>query len=176
MPATCSVTFRRSSFEQLGGVPDGFDSQYEDQALIVKLLLFCTATVISDCLARYRQHPESLTHRARETGEYRPGKPHEARRVFLSWVLDHMREVGFDDPRVRRSIDAELAAPLSDPGGDASNALGQRLRSVLFQAAAVLPTRLADAIILRWWAWKRARVALRAARVNASSLARGQSN
>ena len=171
MPATCSITFRRHLFDQLGGVPDGFDSQYEDQALIVKLLLSCTATAISDCLARYRQHPESLTHRARETGEYRPGKPHEARRVFLAWVLNHMREVGIDDPRVRRAIDAELAAPLSDPGGDASGALRHSLRSTLFQAAALLPTRLADAIILRWWAWKRARVALRAARVSASSLA-----
>ncbi len=174
MPAPCSITFRRSSFEQLGGVPDGFDSQYEDQALIVKLLLACTATVISDCLARYRQHPESLTHRARETGEYRPGKPHEARRVFLAWVLNHMREVGIDDPRVRRTIVAELAAPVSDAGGDARTALRQALRGTLFQAAALLPTGLADAMVMRWWAWRRARVASRAARVDASSLARGQ--
>jgi hypothetical protein len=176
MPAICSITFRRHSFDQLGGVPDGFDSQYEDQALIVKLLLSCTATVISDCLARYRQHPESLTHRARQSGEFRPGKPHEARRVFLSWILSHMRELGIDDPLVRRAIDAELAAPLSGAGDYASSALVQRLRSTLFQAAALLPTSLADATILRWWAWKRARVAWRAARVNALLLGRGQSN
>ena len=168
MPATCSITFRRHSFEHLGGVPDGFDSQYEDQVLIVKLLLSCTAVVISDCLARYRQHPESLTHRARDTGEYRPGKPHEARRVFLSWVLKHMREVGIDDPRVRRAIGAELAAPLSGNAKGAREAWRQRLRSTLFHTAALLPTRLADAVILRWWAWRRARVVWQAAKIHAS--------
>jgi hypothetical protein len=77
MPAVCSITFRRQSIIELGGVPETFASQYEDQALIAKLLAELLRDGHRDCLARYRQHGESLTHRAMESGEYRPGRPHE---------------------------------------------------------------------------------------------------
>jgi hypothetical protein len=64
IPGICSITFRSEALARFGGIPEQFESQYEDQAMIAKLLLHYPCMVIDECLARYRQHAESLTHRA----------------------------------------------------------------------------------------------------------------
>ena len=89
MPGICSITFRRSVALEVGAIPPGFLDQYEDQALIAKLLLATACVVLSEHLAKYRQHAASLTARAQQRGDYRPGRPHQRRFEFLQWLRDY---------------------------------------------------------------------------------------
>lgn len=163
MPAVCSLTFRRDTIRELGGIPEQFNGLYEDQVLIAKLLLACSAIVIPDCLAIYRQHPESLTHLARREGTYRPGLQCDARQSYITWLAQYLRSQGINEPHLESVIEAEQA-PL--PGG----ALAYRVRLArkwLVQLALrtvgiVLPRSVADWLITTYWAKKRARVAQRA--------------
>ena len=148
--APCSITFRKQAVVELGGIPDQFTSQYEDQALIVKLLFSESAVVIHDCLARYRQHPESLTHRALKSGEYRPGLPHEQRRQFVRWVMDYAAECGVDEPALINAMAYELAEqPYNAAVVSEKTKLGLR-RAALFAANGILPRKTADWLIHRY--------------------------
>jgi hypothetical protein len=169
MPAVCSITFRRRALEELGGIPDDFISQYEDQAIIVKLLLNQSAWVIDDCLARYRQHEESLTFRARETGEYRPGQPHAERHRFIRWVMAYAAELGVDEPLLTGALSAELAA--GEHGLAAVRGAVKRAvrRAALLSANAVLPRRTVDRLIGWYLDRQRSRATDRAMR-NAAAI------
>lgn len=108
MPATCGITFRRDLALAAGGIPPEFLDQYEDQVLISQLLLKSRARVLDECLAKYRQHRNSLTARAKLSGEYRPGRAHEARFVFLRWLQDFSRREGIDDAILQRALHRQL--------------------------------------------------------------------
>jgi glycosyltransferase involved in cell wall biosynthesis len=169
MPAVCSITFRRQSITELGGVPEIFASQYEDQALICKLLLNRSAMVIEDCLARYRQHRESLTHRAMESGAYRPGRPHAEREQFIRWLLDYARSLGIDEPVLMNAIADELAAPRRRVAL-ALDAIRRWLRRALLMAAnAILPQSAVDRLI-RWYLERQRRTAARTAARHTSAI------
>ena len=150
IPAVCSITFRKQSINELGGIPEDFISQYEDQAIIVKLLLNESARVIEDCLARYRQHNESLTYRAQETGEYRPGQPHAERHRFIRWVIEYVGQLGLDQPVLTRALAAELEA--SEHGAEAALGAVKRAlrRGALLCANALLPRRMVHRLV-RWY-------------------------
>lgn len=92
MPTPNSITFDRQLALDLGAIPTRFTSQYEDQALIAKLMLAAAAVVLDAPLVKYRQHPESLTHRLQCSGEYRPGRPHEALFDYLEWLRGYVAE------------------------------------------------------------------------------------
>lgn len=92
MPGMCSVTFDRRLALELGAIPERFTSQYEDQALIAKLLLAAVTVVLEEPLVKYRQHAASLTHRLATTGEYRPGRAHPALFEYLQWLRDYTTE------------------------------------------------------------------------------------
>ena len=108
MPGICSVTFDRRLALDLGAIPEQFTSQYEDQALIAKLLLAAVAVVLEEPLVRYRQHAASLTHRLARMGEYRPGRPHAALFEYLRWLRDYAAECAPQfpelDPILRRRL------------------------------------------------------------------------
>jgi len=89
MPGMCSVTFDRRLALDLGAIPEHFTSQYEDQALIAKLMLAAVAVVLEEPLVSYRQHAASLTHRLARSGEYRPGRPHAALFEYLRWLREY---------------------------------------------------------------------------------------
>ena len=89
MPGMCSVTFDRRLALDLGAIPEHFTSQYEDQALIAKLMLAAVAVVLEEPLVNYRQHAASLTHRLARSGEYRPGRPHAALFEYLRWLREY---------------------------------------------------------------------------------------
>ncbi len=164
MPAVCSITFRRRFITELGGIPENFISQYEDQAIIVKLLLNESVLVIQDCLARYRQHPESLTHQAQKTGEYRTGQPHPERHQFIRWVMEYAAQLGLDEPMLARALATELE--LGERGMEAivgSLRRGLR-RGALLSANAILPRHTVDRLV-RWYLYRqRTRVEIRAMR------------
>jgi len=92
MPTPSSITFDRQLALDLGAIPERFVSQYEDQALTAKLMLAAPAVVLEAPLVRYRQHPESLTHRLASSGEYRPGRPHAAYFDYLRWLSEYVAE------------------------------------------------------------------------------------
>lgn len=147
MPAICSITFRRQSVIDLGGIPESFDSQYEDQALIVKLLMNCSCVVVEDCLVRYRQHAESLTHRAMAAGEYLPGRPHPQREKFIRWLMGYTASLGFDEPRLTAALTAELEARTRG-AALVLDALRRRMRrAALIAVKALLPRRAGERLI-----------------------------
>jgi GT2 family glycosyltransferase len=149
MPGICSITFRRDAVLELGGIPEQFHSQYEDQALIAKLLLHSPVMVLQDCLARYRQHPESLTFKARLTGEYRPGRPHAQRSMFVAWLLEYAHATGVAEPLLLQALSAELAEAGDEGHGRLAAGKKALRRLALITANAILPQRVADGII-RW--------------------------
>jgi glycosyltransferase involved in cell wall biosynthesis len=108
MPGVCSVTFDRRLALDLGAIPARFTSQYEDQALIAKLMLAAVAVVLDAPLVKYRQHAASLTHRLAAAGEYRPGRPHAALFEYLQWLRDYAAECAPQfpeiDPVLRRRL------------------------------------------------------------------------
>ena len=169
MPAVCSITFRRQSIIELGGVPEMFASQYEDQALIAKLLLNRSAMVIEDCLARYRQHAESLTHQAMESGAYRPGRPHAEREQFIRWLLDYARSLSIDEPVLMNALADELAAPRRH-FALALDAVRRRLRrALLLTANAILPQSAVDRLV-RWYLERQRKGAARTAARHTSAI------
>jgi glycosyltransferase involved in cell wall biosynthesis len=104
MPATCGITFRRDAALAAGPIPERFRDQYEDQVLIAQLLLTQPAVVLQDCLARYRQHPASLTAVARIQGAYRPGRAHEAQLRFADWLRGRCIAAGVHDPLLAAAL------------------------------------------------------------------------
>ena len=92
MPTPSSITFDRQLALDIGAIPERFTSQYEDQALIAKLMLVAIAVVLDTPLVESRQHEASLTHRLAASGEYRPGRPHAAYFDFLQWLRGYIAE------------------------------------------------------------------------------------
>jgi len=171
MPAVCSITFRRRDLEDLGAIPDIFVSQYEDQAIIVKLLLNRSAVVIEDCLARYRQHSESLTFRAKETGEYRPGQPHAERRRFVGWILEYLDALGISQPLLARALHQELE--MNDHGIAALRAaLKRRLRHLALIGANACLSRIAVDRLVGWYLGRQRTRATRRVAQNAAAISR----
>jgi glycosyltransferase involved in cell wall biosynthesis len=108
MPGMCSVTFDRRLALDLGAIPEHFTSQYEDQALIAKLMLAGVAVVLEEPLVRYRQHAASLTHRLAKSGDYRPGRPHAALFEYLRWLRDYAAERAPQFPELDRVLHRRL--------------------------------------------------------------------
>ena len=161
--ATCGLTFRRSVIGTIGGIPEDFTSQYEDQVLLVKLLLNCSAIVIGDCLARYRQHPDSLTHVAQQVGDYRPGEPCSARRKFILWLEEYCRDQAIDEPILKRTLANELSESATHSPRSRIAGIGKGVgRWLLKVAGAFIPRSLTDTLLIAYWARKDARLARRA--------------
>jgi glycosyltransferase involved in cell wall biosynthesis len=170
MPASCSVTFR-SADAALATIPNQFVSQYEDQVLITRLLLERSAVVLPGYLARYRQHPDSLTHHAERRGEYLPGRPHEARTVFLRWLRDYVAELALNEPVLIEAVNAELAKAADDAAQPRRRVRRYSLqRLALVAANLLLPRAVVDALISRYL--RRAQVRIdRAATATAERIA-----
>jgi SAM-dependent methyltransferase len=145
MPGLCSITFRAAAFRELGGIPEQFRGHYEDQVLICKLLLAYPALVLDEPLARYRQHPQSLTE-GNAPQERVPGSAaHSGRLQFLGWLQGYVAERGFDLPELETWITDQQRAltesAASDPASaamrgqrSAANWLPGRWRAVLSEA------------------------------------------
>lgn len=143
MAALCSITFRANAIARLGGIPEEFTGHYEDQALICKLLLDGPAIVLDECLARYRQHPASLT-QANAPLERQRGTPAwAARKRFLEWLGPYARSRGVVLPELDAWLRDELALLESAEGGKASDADRGARSAVRWVATHMLPSRCA---------------------------------
>jgi SAM-dependent methyltransferase len=141
MTAICSVTFRRSAFDAIGGAPDEFRGLYEDQVLLCKLLLQYPVLALDEPLARYRQHPESVT-RGNAPINCGPGSAaQQARSRFLTWLQDYLAAHPVDSPGLQAWLRAEIDGlgqrRLVPPSG-AKGPLRRTFRRALL---AVMPAR-----------------------------------
>jgi glycosyltransferase involved in cell wall biosynthesis len=133
MPGICSVTFDRSLSLRLGGVPSQFVDQYEDQALIAKLMLATCCVVLDEPLAKYRQHSQSLTRRAEQRGLYRPGRPHQAHFAYLSWLRTYAATTSAVSPSLDAILHRRTWAmrhPLASAGIEQLRTVYRRCRSL----------------------------------------------
>lgn len=143
MAALCSITFRATALVRLGGIPDGFNGHYEDQVLICKLLLDTPALVLDECLARYRQHPGSLTQANAPLEQQRGSPAWAARKQFLEWLGPYARSQGVRLPELDAWIRDQLTLLESAEGHKPSGADVRRWSVACWVATHVLPDRFA---------------------------------
>jgi glycosyltransferase involved in cell wall biosynthesis len=84
---TCAVLVRRDAVAGVGGFEDRFKGLFEDQAFFAKILLSHDVCSISDCLALYRQHPDSCCAQASNTPPVLAARHDE----YLRWLSDYAR-------------------------------------------------------------------------------------
>jgi hypothetical protein len=108
MPATCGVTVRSQVYRALGGIPEEFRGHYEDQVFFCKLLLEYPAWVSGRVLARYRQHPGSITGGNSSLCSGPGSAAMAARERFLHWLEQYLRDAGHDLPEFLGWIESEL--------------------------------------------------------------------
>ena len=102
-PCPSDVLIRRAAAAAVGGFVDQFTGMYEDQAFFSKLLLRFPAFASGETWDHYRQHPDSCYAVAKATGAR--GR---ARRAYLRWFRQYLREQGLAQGPVWRASLAEL--------------------------------------------------------------------
>ena len=112
VPCMCAIMIRREALRPIGGFDEAFQL-YEDQTLLVKLLLRYPAFVTETPTSRYRQHAASTSARAIASGVYDRMKPHSARVNFLEWVNAYIVESNLMTPRLDRSLRFAFARSLA---------------------------------------------------------------
>ena len=103
VPCTCSLLVRREALECIGGFEESFRGMYEDQAFYAKICLQEPIFVSSQCLDRYRQHPDSTCFVATSTG-----LSDSARLNFLNWLATYLSERRVEDREVWQALRREL--------------------------------------------------------------------
>jgi glycosyltransferase involved in cell wall biosynthesis len=108
LPGICSLIFRRTAFEAIGGCEPEFRGLYEDQVFLSKMVARHPVVVIPDVLDLYRQHAASCCNQAIVTGEYDPYDLHPARIRFLTWLEAYCATHGINDPGLMRALNVQL--------------------------------------------------------------------
>lgn len=105
-PCPSDVLVRRATALSVGGFEAHFIGEnmvYEDQAFFSKLLLRAPAFASGQTWDRYRQHPESCYAVSKASG----GRE-VARRYYLKWFRQYLREQGLATGPVWETVRAEL--------------------------------------------------------------------
>ena len=152
-PGVCNVTVRHRLATAVGGFDDSFRGLNEDDAFFSKLYLEVRVGLLGECLAWYRQHPESCTKVARRNGTSRPGGFGPARQFYLRWLESYLVRRGVRDRRVLDTL-ARHAWPLRHPRLNRLIMLvqafaGGAIRTVRATARLALPAS-AYGRLLRW--------------------------
>lgn len=106
IPCPTDILVRRSIADEVGGFDETFidvNNIYEDQAFYAKLCLKTPVVVIDRCWDRYRQHSQASMAVA-----WRTGTEIQARRFFLNWLLEYLREQAVQDKRVWEAVRRQL--------------------------------------------------------------------
>ena len=99
IPPPCSILARTDNFRKVGGFEEIFRGMYEDQAFYAKICLTTTVLATVDCLAWYRQHPNSNYSTAIQSGQ-----THSLHFNFLKWLESYCREHNIQDGKVWQAI------------------------------------------------------------------------
>jgi glycosyltransferase involved in cell wall biosynthesis len=102
MPCVCGVLVRREVATTVGGFEDRFRGMYDDQVFFSKIAVSYPVLPGSECLDRYRQHPESMCATNAQIVDRLT-----TRRDFLDWVRGLLNEVDCTDPRVWNALREE---------------------------------------------------------------------
>lgn len=107
LPAPSSTCMNRRVID------DGirFDTEfiiYEDEAFYSRVALAYPVFYMSDCLERYRQHPNSACARAIAEGIYKMGEANSTRRKFLQWLKDYICSEQLATDRLLLAIEQAL--------------------------------------------------------------------
>ncbi len=108
MPGICSLTVRRAAALAVGSFEAQFRGCYEDQVFFSKICAQETVMLTEHCDARYRQHADSCTAVAQQSGEYRETLPHPTRERYLRWLAAYAAEQGLADPALDRALARDL--------------------------------------------------------------------
>lgn len=102
-PCPSSFLVRRSAFDRVGGFDECFNPQtyqlYEDIAFLAKIYLSVPVFVSDSCLDRYRCHPFSMWHRAKDTNI-----EESARKFYFRWLKQHLQRHDIADPQIWRAV------------------------------------------------------------------------
>lgn len=103
LPGICSVTFHREAALAVGGFNESFRTLYEDQVFLFRLCTAFPAWATDELLDYYRQHPQSACHQEGElVGDVR------MRPVFLTWLQEHLIDIGCKDERLWKAYRTEM--------------------------------------------------------------------
>ncbi len=94
-PCPSNLLLRRSLLVPEGGFEEEFRGiyfLYEDQAFLVKTYLAHPVYISSECLDKYRIHPDSCMSKVKGAGQY-----DTVRNYFLTWFGNYLVEHGFKD-------------------------------------------------------------------------------
>ena len=103
LPLTCCILVKRELIERIGGFEEAFPGLYEDQVIYAKICVEASIFVHTKCLAKYRQHPNSLCAVSSKNGQY-----HSARLQFLNWVESSLLTKRIWNPKVWWVLKNEL--------------------------------------------------------------------
>jgi glycosyltransferase involved in cell wall biosynthesis len=84
---TCGVLVQREAVSGVGGFEDRFHGLFEDQAFFAKVLLDHDVYCTTECLALYRQHPDSCCAQA----SLATGVLAERHKEYLQWLSGYVR-------------------------------------------------------------------------------------
>jgi glycosyltransferase involved in cell wall biosynthesis len=101
-PSQSGYIIRRQFAVALGGFEDRFRSLFEDLLFITKAVVNGSVIVSNHCFDRYRQHPNSSSSRATRAEWL------AAKKLYLEWLRDYLRDRGMNDPRTARRLRREL--------------------------------------------------------------------
>jgi glycosyltransferase involved in cell wall biosynthesis len=103
VPCMCSILVRRDVVQKIEGFEESFRGMYEDQAFYAKVCLSAPVLATNDCLAWYRQYPNSSTGIASKSGRIL-----ETRKRFLDWLKGYLAEINCEYQPLLQSVRREL--------------------------------------------------------------------
>jgi glycosyltransferase involved in cell wall biosynthesis len=108
VPCTCGLLLRSYVVKSLGNFDESIQHMYEDQILIFKICLNSPVFVESGCHDKYRQHTNSSSHLAINSGEYHPTKPNVSQQMFLNWLEKYVSEKKVNDKQLSQALHKSL--------------------------------------------------------------------
>ena len=112
-PCPTNILLRRSVVERVGGFEESFRGRYqhcEDQAFLAKVYAAAPVFVSGECWDRYRQHPDSISSKTKDSGE-----GFYVWEFYLNWLEAYLTKQNVRDDRVWKALRHELA-PYRDAG------------------------------------------------------------
>jgi glycosyltransferase involved in cell wall biosynthesis len=98
-PCTCSMLFHRDLYQRVGGFEESWRGMYDDQVFFTKVCLSETIYVMSECLDKYRKHPDSCVAISKQSGHI-----NIVRLDFLRWQERYLSEQGIQDKKLWQAL------------------------------------------------------------------------
>lgn len=127
-PCPSDLLFRRDAALQVGGFAEDF-AAWEDIVFLSRMFVRHRVCVADECWDWYRVHPQSMSARARRSGE-----DTQARRDYFRWLEGYLLQEGVRDTGIWKCLRGrqwELRHPRAARGVHTLRAAARKLRSAL---------------------------------------------